>query len=116
MNQYDAVIRYQTFRKNAMASFDGSDLVYEKDSAREICEVGVQGESELDACNNLFYIFNHVDANFYMRFPHSRANFAAIGHTSMSVGDTIEFMLTGNVYIVAPLGFKLVATTLIPVK
>jgi len=115
LKQYDVVVRYQEFRKNAFASFDGSDLVYEKDKAVEIGEFGTQAESEVDACNDLFYLFNHVDPEFYARFPRTRAAFRAIGHTSMSVGDTIEFMVTGNVYICASVGWKLVATTLVPV-
>jgi len=115
MKQFDVVVRYQEFRKNGLASFDGSDLVYEPNSAVEIGEFGVQGESEKEACENMFYILNHVDPMFYGRFPGTRAAFRVVGHTSMSVGDIVEFMVSGNVYIVAPLGFKLVATRLIPV-
>lgn len=107
--EYKVTVKYQEFRKNAMASFNGSDLLYEPETAVKICDFYIPSETEQFACNDLFYIFNHVDEKFARVFPEAIPNFKKAGHTSMSVGDIIEFKDSGNVYVVASVGFKKVA-------
>jgi len=109
MKQYDVVIKYQEFRKNALSFLSGDNLVYEPNEATEIGEFGTQAESEQQACDRLYHAFNHVDQYFAMLHPNAIPQFKKAGHTSMSVGDIIEFMVSGNVYVVAGMGFKLMS-------
>jgi hypothetical protein len=56
--------------------------------------------------NNIFHLMNHLD----IPPTHSeRPIFEKAGHTSMSIGDFIEFE-DGEIWIVAPVGWKVVSS------
>ena len=107
-------IFYQEFRKNAWVGLSGTP-VYEPNTATLINEGNVACGSEEEACDHLFQIYNINLDNVFHTFPGAREQMMRAGHSSMSVGDYIRFPATGNVYICCSIGWKLMATTLVPV-
>jgi len=104
---------YQEFKKNAWRLTEA--MVYEPNEATLINEGNVACSSEQEACDHLFQIYNINLDNVFATFPGAREQMMRAGHSSMSCGDYIRFPDTGNVYICRPVGWELVAVTLVPV-
>lgn len=117
MNIMRCKVYYQDLRLNALA-FDNSQLIVDKKSAVFIREAGIEeyyeafGKTSLpdkdvleraDIPEAVFAIMNLLDIPEGHK---DRALFEKAGHTSMSVGDFVEFE-DGELWIVAQCGWEI---------
>ena len=96
---------YQDFQLNVEHSFGGK-RVFKPDYAVEVAKFPMADIEEptvfqkIEMCDYIYFKLNHVeDPSEY-----DASAFRKIGHTSMSVGDYIEFP-DGDIYFCAPIGF-----------
>ena len=94
-------IYYQKFELNALRFND--PLILDKENAVFIKEEELCATDRRMICNKIFYIMNHLDIP--VGHP-DRPLFEKAGHTSMSVGDYIEFE-DGEIWLCDKVGWDI---------
>lgn len=99
MTNFKAKIKYQSGRLNVLAGIVGP-LVVREAEAVTIAEGTVNAENVWEACEKIFVNMNNP--NIVLKYQDQCKK---IGHSSMMVGDYIEFEGHEGIYIAAQLGF-----------
>ena len=105
-HRINAKVYYQDFSKNIDAHFGKDPVIYPESVL--IGSYPVFAETEEGACEELFVAMNHIDERFFDCKLGRRESFKQAGHTSMSVGDYVEFPDTGNIYICKSIGWHVI--------
>lgn len=96
-----ANVHYQDFSLN-VGQMIGQPIIIRRSEAVMVGILDIKAENVLDACEQVFEKMNNLN----IPVGHSaRPVFEKAGHTSMSVGDYIEFEGHAGIYFCASRGF-----------
>ena len=99
--QYKAKVFYQDFTMNVGQMF-GKKISVRREDAVLVYDITLESDDVFSACERIFATMNNL--NIPTGHP-KRELFEQAGHTSMSVGDFIEFDSHDGIYFCASRGF-----------